>query len=103
MTIGAHTWDHHPVPQYQGADWARQIDAPTRDLEAIVGHPIRVFAYPFGLWSSAAFSHLRSARFTAAFQLAGKLDRSDPLYTLRRIIVPEERGAALVRQLREDF
>ena len=27
MTIGAHTWDHHPVPQYSGADWAKQIDA----------------------------------------------------------------------------
>ncbi len=103
MTIGAHTWDHHPVPQYAGADWERQITEPTRDLQRIVGHPIRVFAYPFGLWSASAFAHLRSARFSAAFQLADRLDRRHPLYTLRRIIVPEERGAALLRRIRADF
>jgi peptidoglycan/xylan/chitin deacetylase (PgdA/CDA1 family) len=103
MTIGAHTWDHHPVPQYSGADWARQIDEPTRELEQIVGHRIGVFAYPFGLWSASAFPHLRNARLRAAFQLADKLDRGHPLYTLRRIIVPQESGAALLRQMREDF
>jgi len=103
MTIGAHTWDHHPVPQYSGADWAKQIDAPTRELEQIVGHRVGVFAYPFGLWSASAFPHLRAARLGAAFQLADKLDRQHPLYTLRRIIVPQESGAALLRQVREDF
>lgn len=103
MTIGAHTWDHQPVPRYAGEDWAKQIDEPTRELQRIVGHPIRVFAYPFGLWSASAFAHLREARFSAAFQLADRLDRAHPLYTLRRIIVPQESGAALLRQLREDF
>jgi peptidoglycan/xylan/chitin deacetylase (PgdA/CDA1 family) len=103
MTIGAHTWDHHPVPQYAGDDWTKQIDEPTRELEQIVGHRIGVFAYPFGLWSAAAFSHLRDARLGAAFQLADKLDRQHPLYTLRRIIVPQESGAALLHQVREDF
>ena len=103
MEIGAHTWDHHPVPQYAGDDWAKQIDEPTRELEQIVGHRIGVFAYPFGLWSASAFSHLRAAKLGAAFQLADKLDREHPLYTLRRIIVPQESGAALLRQVREDF
>lgn len=103
MTIGAHTWDHHPVTQYAGDDWRRQIAEPARELAAIVGHPVRVFAYPFGLWSASAFPHLRDARFIAAFQLAGRLDRSDPMFTLRRIIVPQESGAALLRQVRADF
>jgi peptidoglycan/xylan/chitin deacetylase (PgdA/CDA1 family) len=103
MTIGAHTWDHHPVPQYAGDDWTKQIDEPTRELERIVGHRIGIFAYPFGLWSPAAFSHLRAARLGAAFQLADKLDRAHPLYTLRRIIVPQESGSALLRQVRQDF
>ena len=52
MTIGAHTWDHKPVPQYTGADWNTEITAPTRDLQRLVGHPIRLFAYPFGLHDS---------------------------------------------------
>jgi peptidoglycan/xylan/chitin deacetylase (PgdA/CDA1 family) len=103
MTIGAHTWDHHEVPGYGPADWRTQIDAPTRELAGIVGHPIRLFAYPFGLWSSAAFPHLQEAGFTAAFQLADKLDPQHPLWTLRRIIVPQLSGRQLLREIRQDF
>ena len=62
-----------------------------------------MFAYPFGLWDREAFAHLDDAGYVAAFQLAGKLDRADPLWTLRRIIVPELSGAQLVRQMRHDF
>ena len=38
MTIGAHTWDHKPVPQYTGCGLATQVTAPTRDLQRLVGH-----------------------------------------------------------------
>ena len=103
MTIAAHTWDHHAVPGYTAADWPTQIDAPTRELASLVGHPIRIFAYPYGLWSSNAFPHLESAGFTGAFQLADRIDRQAPLWTLRRIIVPEMSGAQLLRQMRADF
>jgi len=103
MTIAAHTWDHHPVPQYTDADWARQLTEPRDELAGIVGHPVRLFAYPFGLWSVAAFAHLRQAGFVAAFQLADKLDRADAPWTLRRIIVPSLTGAQLLRAIREDF
>jgi peptidoglycan/xylan/chitin deacetylase (PgdA/CDA1 family) len=103
MTIGAHTWDHQEVPGYGPADWRKQIDAPTRELAGIVGHPIRLFAYPFGLWSSAAFPHLQEAGFTAAFQLADKLDPQHPLWTLRRIIVPQLSGGQLLREIKQDF
>jgi peptidoglycan/xylan/chitin deacetylase (PgdA/CDA1 family) len=103
MTIGSHTWDHKEVTTYAGTDWTTEIDAPTRDLEHLVGHPVRLFAYPYGLYDRAAFPHLRRARFSAAFQLAERLDRRDPLWTIRRIIVPELRGAALLREIRRDF
>jgi len=103
MTIAAHTWDHHPVPEYTAADWARQLVEPRDELAGIVGHPVRLFAYPDGLWSPAAFPHLQRARFTAAFQLAGKLDAADPRWTLRRIIVPSLTGAQLLRAIRQDF
>jgi peptidoglycan/xylan/chitin deacetylase (PgdA/CDA1 family) len=103
MTIGAHTWDHREVPGYGPADWRTQIEEPTRELAGIVGHPIRLFAYPFGLWSSAAFPHLRQARLRAAFQLADKLDPRHPLWTLRRIIVPQLSGRRLLREIERDF
>jgi peptidoglycan/xylan/chitin deacetylase (PgdA/CDA1 family) len=85
--IESHTWDHHNVRKYQGNDWVIQIDKPTKQLEAITGKPIRYFAYPFGLWNRPALPELRKRGFIAAFQLADKMDPTDPLMTIRRIIV----------------
>jgi peptidoglycan/xylan/chitin deacetylase (PgdA/CDA1 family) len=103
MTIAAHTYDHHAVPGYRGEDWDTQLLAPAAKLSRLVGHPVRLFAYPNGLWSREAFAHLDRAGYVAAFQLADKLDRRDPLWTLRRIIVPEMSGRDLLRQMRADF
>ena len=103
MTIGAHTWDHQPVTSYAGADWRTELVQPKAELERIVGRPVRLFAYPYGLWSRAAFAHLRAAGYVAAFQLADRLDRRAPLWTLRRIIVPEWTGTRLLQELRRDF
>jgi peptidoglycan/xylan/chitin deacetylase (PgdA/CDA1 family) len=103
MTIAAHTWDHQAVPGFSEADWRKQLTRPRDDLARIVGHPVRLFAYPFGLWNSAAFAHLRQAGFSAAFQLADKLDRAKALWTLRRIIVASLTGPQLLRATREDF
>ncbi len=103
MTIGSHTWDHKAVPEYTGADWKTEVTAPTHELERLVGHRIRLFAYPFGLRDNQAIPHLFEAGLRAAFQLAEPLDRRHPLWSLRRIIVPEISGTQLLRELRQDF
>lgn len=87
-TIGSHTWDHHNVKQYQGQDWITQIEKPSKQLESITGKPVTYFAYPFGLWNPQAIPQLKQRGMIAAFQLSGKRDINDPLYTIRRIIVP---------------
>jgi peptidoglycan/xylan/chitin deacetylase (PgdA/CDA1 family) len=84
--IGSHTWDHHNVKKYQGDDWKLQIDKPTATLKQITGKEINYFAYPFGLWNKEAIPELKKRGFIAAFQLAGKRDDQDPLFTIRRII-----------------
>lgn len=86
--IGSHTWDHHNVKKYSIADWVTQIEKPTKVLEGITGKPVKYFAYPFGLWNPPAIPQLKSRGFVAAFQLSAKRDEQDPLYTIRRIIVP---------------
>jgi peptidoglycan/xylan/chitin deacetylase (PgdA/CDA1 family) len=102
--IGSHTWDHHNVKKYTGQDWITQIEKPTRQLEAITGKSIRYFAYPYGLWNEAAIPELKKRGFLAAFQLNEKLDRVDPLYSLRRIIVPGTwTGATLNNWIHRDF
>jgi peptidoglycan/xylan/chitin deacetylase (PgdA/CDA1 family) len=102
--IGSHTWDHHNVKKYEGNDWFIQLDKPTRTLEQITGKNIRYFAYPFGLWNEAAFPELKKRGFVAAFQLNEKQDRMDPLYSIRRIIVPGTwNGSVLNQCIRRDF
>ena len=103
MTIGAHTWDHSPVPRYAGADWHMQIDAPTHELARLTGRPVRLFAYPFGLWDPAAIPHLWHAGLRAAFQLSERYDRRHPLWNVRRIIVPSWSGRQLLREIRQSF
>jgi peptidoglycan/xylan/chitin deacetylase (PgdA/CDA1 family) len=103
-TIGSHTWDHHNVKKYIGNDWITQLDKPTRQLEQITGKTIRYFAYPFGLWNEAAFPELKKRGFVAAFQLNEKPDKEDPLYCIRRIIVPGTwDGSTLHQWILRDF
>ena len=86
--IAAHTWDHHMVTKYQGADWDTQLVKPQVQLEAITGKPVKYFAYPFGLWNQAAFPQFESRNYKLAFILSSKRDSTAPLYTVRRMIVP---------------
>ncbi|MDP4251898.1 MAG: polysaccharide deacetylase family protein [Bacteroidota bacterium] len=103
-SIESHTWDHHNVKKYSGNDWVTQIDKPTKELESITGKAIRYFAYPFGLWNTAAIPELKKRGFLAAFQLNEKLDQTDPLYSLRRIIVPGTwNGSVLHNWIQRDF
>jgi len=88
--IGSHTWNHSNVKNYTEKDWPLQIDKPSQQLETITGKPIKYFAYPFGLWNKAGIEQLKERHFKAAFQLSEKRDENDPLFTIRRIIVPGE-------------
>ena len=86
--IAAHTWDHHMVTKYAGTDWDIQLSKPTKQLEAITGKPVKYFAYPFGLWNKAAIPELKSRGYQLAFILSTKRDSTEPLHTIRRMIVP---------------
>jgi peptidoglycan/xylan/chitin deacetylase (PgdA/CDA1 family) len=123
--IGSHTWDHHMVTKYShnselkiigdkahGSkvtvrkvdDWVTQIDKPTKTLEEITGKKIDYFAYPFGLWNTAAIPELKKRGFKAAFCLAEKRDQKDPLFTIRRIIASGYWSAkTLSNSIRQSF
>jgi peptidoglycan/xylan/chitin deacetylase (PgdA/CDA1 family) len=103
MTIAGHTYDHKAVPSYAGEDWNTQLVRPGRELRRLVGHRIRLFAYPYGAYSKDAIPQLWNAGYRAAFQLAERLDRRHPLWSIRRIIVPQISGKDLLRDIRQDF
>ncbi len=86
--IGCHTWDHRNVKLYHDdEDWKKEIEKPTATLARITGKPVKYFAYPFGIWDTAIIPKLKQNGFVAAFQLWGKMDTTDPLYTIRRTLV----------------
>jgi peptidoglycan/xylan/chitin deacetylase (PgdA/CDA1 family) len=86
--VESHTWDHNMVTKYQGEDWEKQFVKPRKTIEDITGKSATYFAYPFGLWNQAAIPELKKAGFKMAFILSTKRDSTEPLYTIRRMIVP---------------
>jgi peptidoglycan/xylan/chitin deacetylase (PgdA/CDA1 family) len=103
-TVGSHTWNHENVKNYTDKDWRIQIEKPARLLEMITGKPTHYFAYPFGLWSKEAITNLKQRGFKAVFQLSGPPDETDPLFTIRRIIVPGHWDAAtMLKRIKSSF
>jgi peptidoglycan/xylan/chitin deacetylase (PgdA/CDA1 family) len=104
QVIASHTYDHHNVRQYEGEDYDNQMLKPKEKLESIIGKKIDYFAYPFGEWKAAAIPELQKRNYKAAFQLVGKRDSTEPLYTIRRMIVPGAwDGATLHKWMKNNF
>jgi peptidoglycan/xylan/chitin deacetylase (PgdA/CDA1 family) len=104
-TIASHTTDHHNVKKYTGEDWDFQLVKPKSKLEAMIGKPVEYFAYPFGEWNEAAIPELKKRHYKAAFQLSSnKRDDNEPLYAIRRMIVPGTwNGAAMDKLMKMNF
>lgn len=103
--IASHTTDHHNVKKYSGADWDFQLAKPKNKLEMITGKPVEYFAYPFGEWNETAIPELKKRNYKAAFQLSSnKRDTIEPLYAIRRMIVPGTwDGSAMDKWMKVNF
>ncbi len=86
--IAGHTWDHHMVTKLQGDDWNTQLIKPRTQIKSIIGKDINYFAYPFGIWNPSVIPEIKKANYKMAFILSSKRDSTEPLYTIRRMIVP---------------
>ena len=102
--IAAHTWDHHMVTKYLAPDWLIQLNKPQKQLETITGKPIKYFAYPFGIWNETAITEIKNQGYKLAFSLSTKRDTIEPLYTIRRILVPGTWSATgMLKAMRNSF
>jgi peptidoglycan/xylan/chitin deacetylase (PgdA/CDA1 family) len=87
--IASHTLDHQNVKKLKTKEeWDRQLIKPSERIQAITGKQVNYFAYPFGLWNDTAVANIKDYSFKAAFQLTEKRSASEPLYTIRRTLVP---------------
>jgi hypothetical protein len=77
---------------------------PKKRIEAITGKPVTYFAYPFGLWNKEAIPELKKRGYKMAFILSTKRDSTEPLYTIRRMIVPGHWSAqGMLKAMRTTF
>lgn len=96
--IGAHTYDHPFVTTLKGNEWEKQIDKPKQILERMTGQPVEYFAYPNGLWNDVAIGELKTRGIKAAFQLTGKQSKTEPLFTLQRLMVSGQWSSAVLHR-----
>ena len=102
--VESHTWDHHMTTKYSGEDWNIQFVKPRKTIEDITGKQADYFAYPYGLWNQAGFPELKKAGFKMAFILSTKRDTTEPLYTIRRMIVPGQWSAnGVLKAMKQTF
>ena len=115
--IASHTWDHHRVDKYEMVDelmvggrkktvndYDAQLTDPKKTLEAIIGKPVDYFAYPYGLWKPEAIPQKKSRGIKMAFILSTKRDTTEPLYTVRRMIVaPTWTPQGVLKVMRSTF
>ncbi|MDB5207710.1 MAG: polysaccharide deacetylase [Flavisolibacter sp.] len=113
----SHTWDHHRVDRYKlentieerGVkkvvnDWDQQLAKTKQSIEAITGKKVEDFAYPFGIWSKDGIPEIKKRGYRMAFQLSTKRDSTEPLYTIRRMIVsPEWSPEGMIRVMGSTF
>lgn len=75
VEIGSHGFAHRRLPELDEAELAHELTASKTALEAIVGKPVRTFAYPYGEWSPRERDAVAAAGY--AFGLA--TDRGVPI------------------------
>lgn len=102
--IGHHTYDHQDLRKLPLKEWGTQIDKPRKKLKDIIGKDVQYLAYPFGLCNDKVVQELKKRNFKGAFQLSGKQHTNNPLFTMRRIIVPGTwNEARLLKELSAAF
>jgi peptidoglycan/xylan/chitin deacetylase (PgdA/CDA1 family) len=71
MDVGDHTAHHVDLTAITASQLAQETAGSKRALEAILGHPVSFFAYPFGAENPTVVAAIRSAGFALAYTTAG--------------------------------
>jgi peptidoglycan/xylan/chitin deacetylase (PgdA/CDA1 family) len=93
VEIGAHTVTHPRLSTCSIEEIDRELTDGRRTLEAIIGRPVRFFAYPEGAWNDRVVQAVRRAGFQAAAAVEPADGPLEDLFRLPRLAIT--RGSKL--------
>ncbi|MDQ6885074.1 MAG: polysaccharide deacetylase family protein [Candidatus Dormibacteraeota bacterium] len=100
FTIGAHTVDHYALAALTPARASWEMRQSKLALEAVLGHPVIDFAYPYGSFNAYDMSQARALGFeTAVSTLVGSVHTPAQLMYLSRLRVGGAMSLATFAQL----
>jgi peptidoglycan/xylan/chitin deacetylase (PgdA/CDA1 family) len=101
VEIGAHGVHHSLLASLSAEAQRFEIDESKRDLEEILGRPLRAFSYPNGSSSERTRALVRESGFSCAFAShSGVATASGDAYRLPRFWVGRMKPDALRRLIR---
>jgi peptidoglycan/xylan/chitin deacetylase (PgdA/CDA1 family) len=101
MDVGDHTAHHVDLNLLSASELRSETAGSRRRLEAILGHPVYFFAYPFGAYNDTVVHAISEAGFTLAYTTAGGTTESTsaPLTIPRIHVGRSETASGLVALL----
>ncbi|HHQ4914628.1 polysaccharide deacetylase family protein [Aeromonas veronii] len=105
VEIGGHTLTHPRLSKLTPEQQAHEIQENKRQLEALLGHPLLSFAYPYGDINDSAKEQAIAAgyRFAVATNSGPKAMHQDPFQIRRIAIFPRTDVFGLWRKIRGNY
>lgn len=105
VEIGGHTLTHPRLSQLTAEQQDHEIQENKRQLEALLGHPLLSFAYPYGDMNESAKEQAIAAgyRFAVATNSGPKAMHQDPFQIRRIAIFPRTDVFGLWRKIRGNY
>ncbi len=102
VDVGAHTVHHLELPAQPLHVQREEIRKSKSDLEHLLGHTVRGFAYPYGLYSEESVAAVREAGFDYACACSSQtVRRNSDVYLLPRVDVLNWDGDGFAQRLRK--
>ncbi|WP_429010827.1 polysaccharide deacetylase family protein [Aeromonas allosaccharophila] len=105
VEIGGHTLTHPRLSQLTAEQQAHEIQENKRQLEALLGHPLLSFAYPYGDMNDSAKEQAIAAgyRFAVATNSGPRAMHQDPFQIRRIAIFPRTDVFGLWRKIHGNY
>jgi len=100
VEIGAHTVTHPALTGLSRGEQLEEMRGSKKQLEAMLGRPVRAFSYPYGIYDATSAQCARAAGFACACTSVGRpVTGEDDSFELPRLHIEDWPGDAFEERL----